>query len=54
MHFDKDHLLINEMGNTGYEKYEVKTVVLGENEVIIGIVARLANGFQSRYTDFKF
>ncbi len=34
--------------------YEKKTVKIAENEVIVGVVARLLPNRQSIYTDFQF
>ncbi len=51
--FDKEGALLWEIGDTRF-KYGVKTVLIGENEVIVGVVAKLYSGNQSRYTDFSF
>ncbi len=53
--FDKDGALLWKIGYTGvsYQK-ETETVVLAENEVIVGVVAKLRSGYQSVYTDFQF
>ncbi len=48
--FDKDGALLWEIGNT-YTLFK-KTVQLEENEVIVGLVAKLHPSYQSRYTDF--
>ncbi len=49
--FDKDGALIWEIGYI--EPWLKKeTVVLAENEVIVGVVSKLASGFLSVYTDF--
>jgi hypothetical protein len=47
--FDKDNTFIWQIGKTGSN---VETVVLSDNEVIVGIVAKLFPGLQSAYTDF--
>ncbi len=49
--FDKDGEDLWEIGGTthGYKK---KTVGLAENEVIVGVVAKLYSEWQSCYTDF--
>ncbi len=49
--FDKDHSLIWKIGVSG-SWCSVTTVVLAEDEVIIGVVARLFTSCQSCYTDF--
>ncbi len=48
--FDKDRALLWSIGNTYVSKKE--TVVLEENEVIVGVVAKLYPSYQSLYTDF--
>jgi hypothetical protein len=50
--FDKDRKLIWKIGNTDLY-LNVKTVMLGENEVIDRIVAKLYSGFKSAFTDFQ-
>ena len=58
--FDKDGALIWKVGYCyGWPLNDVKTVMLAENEVIIGVVAKLRSGFfygvyESSYTDFQF
>ncbi len=49
--FDKEKKLMFKLGgtNTYYEKEKVE---LAENEVIVGVVAKLFPGLQSIYTDF--
>jgi hypothetical protein len=49
--FDKDLALLWEHGNT-YARLDVETVLLEENEVIVGVVAKLYPGYQTIYTDF--
>ncbi len=48
--FDKDKKLLWEIG--GIDPKFTETVVLAENEVIVGVVAKLHEDYQSRYTDF--
>ncbi len=33
---------------------KIETVLLAENELIVGVVAKLLSGCQSIYTDFQF
>ncbi len=49
--FDKDGELLWEIGmnRSGLKK---ETVLLAENEVIVGVVAKLYSNYQSCYTDF--
>ncbi len=49
--FDKEGALLWEIGkiDTGMK---VKTVLLAENEVIVGVVAKLLKGWQSLYSHF--
>ncbi len=49
--FDKNGAQLWKIGKTesGLSK---ETVMLKENEVIVGVVAKLLPGYQSRYTDF--
>jgi hypothetical protein len=49
--FYKDHKLIFRIGCTG-SLMKFETVVLADNEVIIGVVAKLWGGYQSSYSDF--
>ena len=50
--FDKDGALLYKIGLTeSYMKQE--TVLLEDNEVIVGVVAKLYSGRQSIYTDFQ-
>ncbi len=49
--FDKDGSLLWEIGYTDSDD-EVETVLLEENEVIVGVVAKLLPDRQSCYTDF--
>ena len=49
----KDRKAIWKIGFT-HPKYKVETVVIEENEVIVGIVARLSPGEQFVYTNFQF
>ncbi len=48
--FDENKFLLFEIGDTSV--LGGKTVVLGCEEVIVGVVAKLAYGFQSVYSDF--
>ena len=50
--FDQQNQLIWEIGYTKTDKKE--TLVLEDNEVIFGVVAKLDFGLQSAYTDFQF
>ncbi len=52
--FDKDDSLIWEIGNTESEDCVFDTVMIDENEVIVGVVAKLCPGFQSLYSDLQF
>jgi hypothetical protein len=36
------------------QSHRAEKVVLEENEVIVGVVAKLYQGYQSAYTDFQF
>ncbi len=49
--FDNDDALLWEIGEIRLF-YNKETVVLAENEVIVGVVAKLPEGWQSAYTDF--
>ncbi len=51
--FDKNKLLVWKIGDDA-ARLNVKTVVLREKEVIIGVVAKLWLGNQTLYTDFQF
>ena len=53
--FDKDGALLWEIGEiySGWST-ENETVLLAENEVIVGVAAKLCPGYQSLYTDFQF
>ncbi len=50
--FDKDRLLLRKIAGTSHSDDGKETVLLEENEVIVGVVAKLAPGCQSIYTDF--
>ncbi len=50
--FDKEGALLWKIGITTGSADDVVTVLLEENEVIIGVVAKLLFGGQSIYTDF--
>jgi hypothetical protein len=49
--FDKDGALLWKIGVTDPD-YIVETVLLAENEVIVGVFAKLFPGYQTAYTDF--
>ncbi len=48
--YDKEGALLWKIWDTTYAR--VKTVLLEENEVIVGVVAKFFEGWQSWYTDF--
>ena len=48
--FDKDEKLLWQIGNTWAEYKE--TVLIADDEVIVGVEAKLDPGYQSRYSDF--
>ncbi len=50
---DKDGALLWEIGHTA-SNYKYETVLLEENERIIGVVAKLWGGWQTAYSDFQF
>ena len=50
--FDKDGALLWKIGNTANQYLEKETVMLEENEVIVGVVAKLSPYSESRYTSF--
>ena len=49
--FDKDGQLLWKIGMTYYSG---ETVLIAENEVIVGVVAKMYNNYQTRYSDFQF
>ncbi len=51
--FDQNKAKLCEIGYVDSND-SVKTVVVAENEVIVGVVAKLFSGTQSCYTDFQF
>jgi hypothetical protein len=51
--FAKNKELIWTIGNTDSRLF-VDTVVLSDNEVIIGVAAKVQPDYQSCYTDFQF
>ena len=51
--FDKDWLPIYKIGLT-IPGWDVETVLLSEDEVIVGVKAKLHPDWQSVYTDFQF
>ncbi len=48
--FDKDGALLWKIGNTG-SWLSLETMEIAENEVIVGVVAKLLSGWQSVYTN---
>ncbi len=50
--FDNDKLSLWQIGVTDSEWGSKKTVMLDENEVIIGVVCKLFSDYQSCYTSF--
>ena len=51
--FDKDRKLIWQIGAIDSDNV-VKTVLIAENEVIVGVIAKQSIGSQSMYTDWQF
>ncbi len=51
--FDKDKKPLWKIGST-HRNWKNETVLLEENEVIVGVVARLYPSGLSAYTDFQF
>ena len=51
--YNKHNSLLWEIGYIK-SNFEVETVELENNEVIIGVKAKLCDGYQSIYTDFQF
>ena len=49
--FDKDGELLWKIGYTDIEM-DVETVLLEDNEVIVGVVAKVGTVCRSQYTDF--
>ncbi len=52
--YDKEGALLWEIGVTTDSRLNTATVLITENEVIVGVVAKLFPGSQSLYTDFQF
>ncbi len=50
--FDKDGALLWKIGAT--KQWSGETVLLAENERIVGVVAKLSEDYQSYYADFQF
>ncbi len=50
--FDKDGALLYKIGYTTNDSLAKETVMLAENERIVGVVAKLLPGCLSVYTDF--
>ena len=51
--FDEKGFSILKVGQTGNDLL-VSTVMLEDTEVIVGVVAKLRQGYESIYTDFQF
>ena len=49
--FDKDNGLIWKIGVT-YSDYTVTKIMIAENEIIIGVVAKFWSGLDKIYSDF--
>ena len=52
--FDKDWALLWKIGDTTSSWLRAEIVVLAEDEIIIGVVAKLIPYAQSMYSDFQF
>ena len=52
--YNKHNSLLWEIGFTTGSSLKVETVELEDNEVIIGVKAKLTPGWQSLYTDLQF
>ncbi len=52
--FDKDGALLWKIGKTTASWMKEEIVVLEENEVIVGVVAKLLQDWRSCYRDFQF
>ncbi len=52
--YDKERALLLRIGDTNTRHLKVETVVLADNEVIVGVVAKPRLILQSRYTHFQF
>ena len=52
--YNKHNSLLWEIGCTTDSDLKVETVYLEDNEVIIGVKAKLYPGYQSAYSDFQF
>ncbi len=50
--FDKEGAQLWKIGYTTWSGLKVETVLIEENEVIIGVIAKLLDGYQSFYTEF--
>lgn len=55
-HFlDKDKKLLWKIGNTKVSKdMGTETIEIPENQLIVGVKAKLLPGYQSAFTDFQF
>jgi hypothetical protein len=51
--YDNEHKLIWKIGMIE-PNWNKATVVLADSEVIVGLVCKLAPGWNSRYSDFQF
>ncbi len=51
--FDKEKALVWRIGDTRLI-WKSRSVKLADNEVIVGVVAKIFKGYQSVYTDFQF
>ncbi len=51
---DKEGALLWKIGETTNRMNKVETVLIEDNEVIIGVIAKLYGRYQSCYTDFQF
>jgi hypothetical protein len=52
--FDKDKKLLWKLGKPTYPGDDVETVLINKNEIIIGVVAKQLQGYDSWFTDFQF
>ena len=52
--YNKHKSLLWEIGDTTDSYLKVETVELEDNEVIIGVKAKLYDEWQSKYTDLQF
>ncbi len=52
--FNQDGEVIFKIGWATASNLKVEVVMLEENDLIIGVVAKLRKGYQSAYSDFQF